>query len=115
MRSFNYDLKPGFCVQGECACQEQDDEEGMEEDEEISEQDEAIFEYAGDVLPSLGQAMTPETFAPYFTGCLPQLLKKMKPHCSIAERSFAVGTMADCVKALPVNRLILNLCRKGIF
>jgi len=88
-------------MKGECACQEQDDEEGMEEDEEISEQDEAIFEYAGDVLPSLGQAMTPETFAPYFTGCLPQLLKKMKPHCSIAERSFAVGTMADCVKALP--------------
>ena len=103
------------CVQGECACQEQDDEEGMEEDEEISEQDEAIFEYAGDVLPSLGQAMTPETFAPYFTGCLPQLLKKMKPHCSIAERSFAVGTMADCVKALPVNRFYLNFSRKRHF
>jgi len=88
-------------MKGECACQNQDDEEGLEDDEmEASEQDEAIFEYAGDVLPSLGQAMTPDTFAPYFVGSLPLLMKKMKPHCSTAERSFAVGTMADCVKSL---------------
>ena len=69
---------------------------------EASEEDEAIFEYAGDVLPSLGMAMTPDTFAPYFIGSLPLLMKKMKPHCSSAERSFAIGTMADCVKALEV-------------
>ena len=69
---------------------------------EASEQDEAIFEYAGDVLPSLGQAMTPDTFAPYFVGSLPLLVKKMKPQCSTAERSFAVGTMADCVRSLQV-------------
>ncbi len=69
---------------------------------EASEEDEAIFEYAGEVLPSLGMAMTPDTFAPYFIGSLPLLMKKMKPHCSTAERSFAIGTMADCVKSLEV-------------
>ena len=38
----------------ECACQDQDDEEeGMEEEEE-AEQDEMLFEYAGEVLPNLG-------------------------------------------------------------
>jgi hypothetical protein len=52
----------------ECACQDQEDEEeGMEEDEE-AEQDEMLFEYAGEVLPNLGRAMSPESFAPYFAG-----------------------------------------------
>ena len=52
----------------ECACQDQEVEEGgMEEDEE-AEQDEMLFEYAGEVLPNLGRAMTPDTFAPYFAG-----------------------------------------------
>ena len=77
---------------------------------EASEEDEAIFEYAGEVLPSLGMAMTPDTFAPYFIGSLPLLMKKMKPHCSTAERSFAIGTMADCVKSLEViNKIYYSL------
>jgi len=87
-------------MKGECGCQDQG-EDGLEEDEaDSSEQDEMLFEYAGDVLPSLGKAMTPETFAPYFMGCFQMLLKKTRNQCSMAERSFAVGTLADCCVSL---------------
>jgi len=84
----------------ECACQDQEEEEGgMEEDEE-AEQDEMLFEYAGEVLPNLGRAMTPHTFAPYFAGLFQMLVKKTKKQCSVAERSFAVGALADCMEPL---------------
>merc|ERR1711892_73647 len=90
------------CVQkimkGECASQDTEAEEGGEEEE--AEQDELLFEYAGEVLPNLGRALTPLAFAPYFTGLLPMLLKKTKKHCSIAERSFAVGAIADSMEPL---------------
>ena len=90
------------CVQkimkGECASQDTEAEEGGEEEE--AEQDEMLFEYAGEVLPNLGRALTPQAFAPYFTGFLPILLKKTKKQCSVAERSFAVGAIADSIEPL---------------
>ena len=89
------------CVQkimkGECACQ---DIEIDEEDEEEAEQDEMLFEYAGEILPNLGRALTPQSFAPHFTKLLPMLLKKTKKTCSIAERSFAVGAIAESIEPL---------------
>jgi hypothetical protein len=92
------------CVQkimkGECACQDAEEAEGGDEGEEEAEQDEMLFEYAGEVLPTLGRALNPATFAPYFTGLLPMLLKKTKKHCSVAERSFAVGAIADSLEPL---------------
>ena len=71
----------------------------MEEEEE-AEQDEMLFEYAGEVLPNLGRAMAPDTFAPYFVGLLPWILKKTRKQASLAERSFAVGALADCMEPL---------------
>ena len=69
-------------------------------DEEEAEQDEMLFEYAGEIIPNLGKAMTPATFAPYFTGLLPMLLKKTKKNASISERSFSVGAIAESVQPL---------------
>jgi len=90
------------CIQkimkGECASQDMEAEEGG--DEEEAEQDEMLFEYAGEVLPNLGRALTPKAFAPYFTGLLPILLKKTKKQCSVAERSFAIGAIADSIEPL---------------
>jgi len=83
----------------ECACQDPEEEDGLEEEEE-AEQDEMLFEYAGEVLPNLGRAMAPEAFAPYFMGLLQMLLKKTRNCCSTAERSFAVGALADCMEPL---------------
>lgn len=85
----------------ECACQDSDQYDAdADEEEEDSEQDEVLFEYAGEVLPALGMAMTPQTFAPYFAGIMPHLLKKAKKQCSESERSFAAGALAECMRPL---------------
>lgn len=92
------------CVQkimrGECACQDAEEAEGGDEGDEEAEQDEMLFEYAGEVLPNLGRALSPSVFAPYFTGLLPMLLKKTKRQCTVAERSFAIGAIADSMEPL---------------
>lgn len=84
-------------MKGECACQDVEVEDG---DEEEAEQDEMLFEYAGEIIPNLGKALTPQTFSPYFTGMLPMLLKKTKKHASISERSFSVGAIAESIQPL---------------
>merc|ERR1740129_2221214 len=93
------------CVQkimkNECACQDMDDADSEEGEE--AEQDEMLFEYAGEVLPNLGRAMTPAAFSPYFAGLLPLLLKKTKKNCTTAERSFSIGSIADCMEPLAGN------------
>ncbi|XP_059088623.1 importin-4-like [Tigriopus californicus] len=81
------------CCDRDCKCEP--------EDENIqSEQDEVLFEYAGEVLPALGNAMNPTAFSPYFAGMLPHLLKKTKKSCTVSERSFGAGSLADCMKPL---------------
>jgi len=100
-------------MKNECACQDKDEEDGMEEEEEEAEQDEMLFEYAGDVLPALGRAMTPDQFAACLSGGLLQLLlKKTRKQCSLPERSFAVGALADCVEPL-TGRLEDTLLKAG--
>merc|ERR1712112_3411 len=90
---------------GECACQDAAEAEGGDEgdEDEEAEQDEMLFEYAGEVLPNLGRAMTPAAFSPYFAGLLPLLLKKTKKNCTTAERSFSIGSIADCMEPLQGN------------
>ncbi|XP_038597074.1 importin-4 isoform X1 [Tachyglossus aculeatus] len=80
------------------ACQDTDDEE--EDEEEQAEYDAMLLEHAGEVIPALAAAAGGETFAPYFAGFLPLLLRKAKPSCSAAEKSFAVGTLAEAVQGL---------------
>ncbi len=108
---------PGVCddiiqvmhnvVQSKCACMDSDvggGENGADEDEDDdleAEQDEALFEYASDILPSLGLALAdPAKFKTYFAGMLGHLLKKTKPKCTTAEKSFAAGSLAECMESL---------------
>ncbi|KAL8177177.1 UNVERIFIED_CONTAM: hypothetical protein K2H54_042895, partial [Gekko kuhli] len=65
-----------------------------------SEYDMMLMEYAGEVIPALSRAVSGETFAPYFAGFLTPLLNKMKPNCTIAEKSFAVGVIAESIQGL---------------
>ena len=64
--------------QTQCQMMEQAEEGNEEEDVEDpdSEASEKLIEYAGDVLPALGNAMTPQEFAPYFAGLLPSILQR---------------------------------------
>ncbi|XP_077663100.1 importin-4 isoform X3 [Eretmochelys imbricata] len=82
------------------ACQDDGLDEEDEEDEEQAEYDAMLLEYAGEGIPALATAAGGDTFAPYFAGFLPLLLNKMKPSCSVAERSFAVGTLAETLGGL---------------
>jgi len=103
---------PGLCeeviqvmhnvIQSKCACMDSD---GDPNDDDASideaEQDEVLFEYAGDILPSLGQALNdPKKFTAYFAGMLAHLVKKTKPRCTTAEKSFAAGSLAECMESL---------------
>lgn len=104
---------PGYCeeiiqvmhnvIQSKCACMDSEVIEPANDEDETNEaeQDEALFEYAGDILPSLGLALNnPAKFKPYFAGMLAHLLKKTKPKCTTAEKSFAAGTLAECMESL---------------
>ncbi|XP_048515338.1 importin-4-like isoform X2 [Athalia rosae] len=78
-------------------CQDQEEIEG---DETEAEQDELLIECAGDVLPSFGKAMNPEDFLLYFQALLPLFLAKLQKNRTEAQRSFAIGTISECISAL---------------
>ncbi|XP_027206682.2 importin-4 [Penaeus vannamei] len=80
-------------------CQDMADEAGSE-DEGEAEHDEMLVEYAGEVVPSLGKAMPQAEFATQFAQLLPLFANKTKKSCSVAERSFSLGTLAEAVEAL---------------
>ncbi|XP_049624372.1 importin-4 isoform X2 [Suncus etruscus] len=84
-------------LQHKTACQ--DVEEG-EEEEEQAEYDAMLLEHAGEALPALAAAAGGDTFAPFFAGFLPLLLCKTKQGCTVAEKSFAVGTLAESIQGL---------------
>lgn len=103
---------------------EEGNDEDDDQDDPDSEASEKLIEYAGDVLPALGSAMTPQEFAPYFAGLLPSILQRtvrdfpsilvailflfflfffrrlQKKHCTIAEKSFSAGVLAVCMEPL---------------
>ncbi|XP_043835956.1 importin-4 isoform X2 [Dromiciops gliroides] len=85
-------------LQKKIACQ--DPEEDEEDEMEQAEYDAMLLEHAGEVIPALASAAGGETFAPFFVGFLPLLLRKAKPGGSVAEKSFAVGTLAEVVQGL---------------
>lgn len=41
-----------------------------------------------------------DSFAPFFAGFLPLLVCKTKQGCTVAEKSFAVGTLAETIQGL---------------
>nr|XP_020666139.1 importin-4 [Pogona vitticeps] len=82
------------------ACQGIDEDDDEDDDDEEAEYDSMVIECAGEVIPALAEAAGGETFAPYFAGFLPLLLNKMKPSCSYADKSFAVGTIAETIQGL---------------
>ena len=84
-------------IQSKCACMDSDvtdpnDDEGSLDE---AEQDEVLFEYAGDILPSLGQALSdPEKFKTYFAGMLTHLVKKTKPRYATKLKLFSAANFS---------------------
>uniref|UniRef100_A0A9L0RYF5 Importin 4 n=1 Tax=Equus caballus TaxID=9796 RepID=A0A9L0RYF5_HORSE len=84
-------------LQRKTACQDTDEEE---EEEDQAEYDAMLLEHAGEAIPALAAAAGGDTFAPFFAGFLPLLLCKTKQGCTVAEKSFAVGTLAESIQGL---------------
>lgn len=101
-------------------CQDTDLEEAGDnnfEDVE-SEHDELLLESAGDVIPKFAAAITPDNFALYFPNILQLMVLRtvripnlkvlfyllgnyfQKKQHSVSQRSFAYGTLAECMKSL---------------
>lgn len=59
-----------------------------------------LLEHAGEAIPALAAAAGGDAFAPFFAGFLPLLLCKTKQGCTVAEKSFAVGTLAESIQGL---------------
>ena len=91
----------GACVlrvmKSECACMDCDE---VDSDGDEAEQDRVLFEYAGEILPSLGMAMNPSSFSPLFNGLFSFLAEKTKKRALAEERSFAIGSLAECMEPL---------------
>lgn len=84
-------------LQSKTLCQDPDADD---EDEQQAELDAMLIEYAGEGIPLIAAAVGGATFSPYFAEFLPLLLNKAKSSCSPAEKSFALGTLAESVVAL---------------
>ncbi|XP_007947405.1 importin-4 [Orycteropus afer afer] len=85
-------------LQRKTACQDTDEE--AEEEEDQAEYDAMLLEHAGEAIPALAAAAGGDAFAPFFVGFLPLLLCKTKQGCTVAEKSFAVGTLAESIQGL---------------
>lgn len=72
------------------------------EDDAEAEQDELLLESAGDVIPKYAAAISPDDFACYFPNVLKLLSGRTVKQNSVSQRSFAYGTLAECMKALDV-------------
>ncbi|EGI57688.1 PREDICTED: importin-4-like isoform X1 [Acromyrmex echinatior] len=79
------------------ACQDQEEIEGIDIE---AEQDGLLIECAGTVFSHLGRVLSAEDFALYFQTMLPFFLKRLKMDNSEAQRSFAVGTISECLSGL---------------
>ncbi|XP_008838051.1 importin-4 isoform X2 [Nannospalax galili] len=85
-------------LQRKTACQDVDEEEDDEDDQ--AEYDAMLLEHAGEAIPALAAAAGGDAFAPFFASFLPLLLCKTKQGCTVAEKSFAVGTLAESIQGL---------------
>ncbi|XP_069044135.1 importin-4 isoform X2 [Lepisosteus oculatus] len=80
------------------ACQDAGDD--GDDDEQQAEYDAMLQEFAGEGIPLLAAAVPGETFSPYLNELLPLLINKTKPSCTVADRSFSLGTLAEILQAL---------------
>ncbi|XP_048856762.1 importin-4-like isoform X8 [Brienomyrus brachyistius] len=70
------------------------------DDEQQAEFDAMLQEFAGEGIPLLASAVPADTFYPYLNELLPLVMSKAKSSCTVAERSFAQGTLAEIMQSL---------------
>ncbi|XP_030625358.1 importin-4 [Chanos chanos] len=71
-----------------------------DDDEQQAEYDAMLQEFAGEGIPLLASAAQPDAFLPYLKELLPLIMNKAKPSCTVADRSFSVGTLGETLHSL---------------
>lgn len=71
-----------------------------DDEEQQAEYDAMLQEFAGEGIPLLASSVPATDFAPFLNELLPLITKKSKNSCTVAERSFAVGTIGEVLQAL---------------
>ncbi|MED6238474.1 hypothetical protein ATANTOWER_022324 [Ataeniobius toweri] len=80
-------------------CQGSGNDEADDEDEQ-AEYDAMLQEFAGEVIPLVTSSVPADKFAPYLNDLLPLIMSKAKSSCTVADRSFSVGTIGEILHAL---------------
>uniref|UniRef100_A0A674NIH0 Importin 4 n=1 Tax=Takifugu rubripes TaxID=31033 RepID=A0A674NIH0_TAKRU len=84
--------KKTVCQDGSC-----DESDG---EEQQAEYDAMLLEFAGEGIPLVAAAVPADNFAPFLNDLLPLIMSKAKSSCTVAERSFSVGTISEILQAL---------------
>uniref|UniRef100_A0A4W6FYR2 Importin 4 n=1 Tax=Lates calcarifer TaxID=8187 RepID=A0A4W6FYR2_LATCA len=65
-----------------------------------AEYDAMLQEFAGEGIPLLASSVPADSFAPFLNDLLPLIMSKAKSSCTVADRSFSVGTIGEILQAL---------------
>ncbi|XP_063063252.1 importin-4 isoform X2 [Engraulis encrasicolus] len=71
-----------------------------DDDEQQAEYDAMLQEFAGEGIPLLASSVPADTFMPFLNELLPLIINKAKSSCTVADRSFSVGTLGETLHAL---------------
>ncbi|TMS09198.1 Importin-4 [Larimichthys crocea] len=74
-------------------------DEADDEDQQ-AEYDAMLQEFAGEGIPLLASSVPADNFAPFLNDLLPLIMSKAKSSCTVADRSFSVGTIGEILQAL---------------
>ncbi|XP_049912725.1 importin-4 [Epinephelus moara] len=80
-------------------CQDGGGDEADDEDQQ-AEYDAMLLEFAGEGIPLLASSVPADKFAPFINDLLPLIMSKAKSTCTVADRSFSVGTIGEILQAL---------------
>uniref|UniRef100_A0A8C7WZC6 Importin 4 n=1 Tax=Oryzias sinensis TaxID=183150 RepID=A0A8C7WZC6_9TELE len=65
-----------------------------------AEFDAMLQEFAGEGIPLLASSVPADQFAPFLNDLLPLIMSKTKSSCTVADRSFSIGTIGEILQAL---------------
>lgn len=80
-------------------CQDGGGDEADDEDQQ-AEYDAMLQEFAGEGIPLVASSVPADSFAPFLNDLLPLIMVKAKSSCTVADRSFSVGTIGEILQAL---------------
>uniref|UniRef100_A0A8D0DA90 Importin 4 n=1 Tax=Sander lucioperca TaxID=283035 RepID=A0A8D0DA90_SANLU len=81
-------------------CQDGGGGDEAEDEDQQAEYDAMLQEFAGEGIPLLASSVPADNFAPFLNDLLPLLMSKAKSTCTVADRSFSVGTIGEILQSL---------------